>query len=325
MRESKTKVVFCSPLKELLEKFIEEKRACGYRYRTESEALGRLDRFLCENRLKSMELPRAVVERWTAKRPNEQPRTHAARINMTQQFTRYLRQQGLDAYVPQTMSINRLDFTPYIFRREEVKKILEASDHLPPCHQAPMRHLIMPEVFRLLYGCGMRVNEVLRLKVADVELTSGIVTVRDGKWRKDRLVPLAPSMVERLKRYVIAVGKREPDALFFPAPDGGCYSKNTIYGIFRRLLDECGIPHGGRGKGPRLHDMRHAFAIHRLENWYRQGADLGVKLPLLATYMGHRSLLGTQRYLRITPAIFPDITQRMDAAVGYIIPRRRTQ
>lgn len=272
-----------------------------------------------------MAFPQVVVERWIAKRPNERPRTHAARVNMAQQIARYLRQQGLDAYVPQTKSISRLDFTPYIFRREEVKRILEASDHLLPCHQAPLRHLIMPEVFRLLYGCGMRVNEVLRLKVADVELASGILTVRDGKWHKDRLVPLAPSMVERLNRYAIAAGKREPDAIFFPAPDGSCYGKNNVYGIFRRLLHQCGIPHGGRGQGPRLHDIRHAFAIHRLENWYRQGADLEAKLPLLATYMGHRSLVGTQRYLRITPEIFPDITQRMDAAVGHIIPRRTAQ
>jgi integrase len=87
-------------------------------------------------------------------------------------------------------------------------------------------------------------------------------------------------------------------------------------------LRECGIPHLGRGKGPRLHELRHAFAIHTLARWYREGDDLSAKLPLLATYMGHQSLVGTQRYLRLTPEIFPDIRTRLEEFIGQAIPRR---
>ena len=87
-------------------------------------------------------------------------------------------------------------------------------------------------------------------------------------------------------------------------------------------MRECGIPHLGRGKGPRLHELRHAFAIHTLARWYREGNDLSAKLPLPATYMGHQSLVGTQRYLRLTPEIFPDIRIRLEDFVGQAIPRR---
>lgn len=183
----------------------------------------------------------------------------------------------------------------------------------------------MPEVFRLLYCCGMRAGEVLQLKVGNVDLNAGIVTIRDTKFRKDRLLPLPKSMTLRLRKYAAILGERAPEAYFFPAPDQGPYSTVTIYGIFRRLLRECGIPHHGRGKGPRLHELRHAFAIHTLERWYRQGENLGAKLPLLSAYLGHRNLAGTQRYLRLTPELFSDINARLENFVGHVIPGRASR
>ena len=82
------------------------------------------------------------------------------------------------------------------------------------------------------------------------------------------------------------------------------------------------IPHGGRGQGPRLHDLRHTFAVHRLAQWYHDGADLQAKLPVLATYMGHRTVRGTQRYLQLTAELFPELSRRLDTAYGALIPRR---
>jgi integrase/recombinase XerD len=185
-----------------------------------------------------------------------------------------------------------------------------------------MRHLIMPEVFRLLYCCGMRVSEVLHLKCTDVDLATGILAVRKSKFNKDRLVPVAPSMVARLRKYAFVLGKGGASSTFFPTQVGKPYSKETVYNFFRQLLWKCGIPHEGRAKGPRLHDLRHSFAVHKLESWYRQGADLNVKLPLLAAYMGHKNLVSTQWYLHLTPEIFPEITTRLDQFAGYVIPRR---
>jgi integrase/recombinase XerD len=180
----------------------------------------------------------------------------------------------------------------------------------------------MPEVFRLLYGCGFRVREVLKLRVRDVDLNQGIITVRQGKFRKDRLVPPALPLVNRLRKYAAHFENHPPDAIFFPGPSGGPFSLRTVYTLFRKLLLQCGIPHGGRGKGPRIHDARHLFAVRALRRWYQDGENLDAKLPLLATYLGHVNLSGTQHYLHLTAELFPEITARADAAFGDVIPRR---
>jgi integrase len=229
--------------------------------------------------------------------------------------------------VPETTKANvkHIEFTPYIFNHQQADNILQAADRTPPDSRCPMRHLIMPEVFRLLYCCGMRVSEVLRLKFSDVDLDAGILTILKSKFNKDRLVPLAPTMTARLRRYASILGEGDSSSVFFPKVDGKPYRKETVYYFFRQLLWKCNIPHGGRGKGPRLHDLRHSFAVHRLESWYRQGADLGVKLPLLAAYMGHKNLISTQWYLHLTPEIFPNIVKQLEQFAGHVIPRRLEQ
>jgi len=324
MSEQGIKNQFHSPLSELMGQFIREKQACGYRYQRETHELFRLDRFLCEIGLQSPELPRDVVDRWTEKRVYEKPSNQRLRIIRLRQLALYLRRQGLDAYVPETTktAIKRIEFVPYIFSHQQIKNIFQAADCIPSDGRSPMRHLIMPEVFRLLYCCGMRVSEVVQLRVSDVDLAAGILTVREGKFSKDRLVPLTPSMMGRLRRYAAFLGEGDSSSMFFPTVDGKPYSKGTIYHIFRQLLWKCRIPHGGRGRGPRLHDLRHSFAVHKLESWYKQGADLGVKLPLLAAYMGHKNLVSTQWYLHLTPEIFPDIVNRLEKYAGHAIPRR---
>src|SRR5438270_895520 len=177
-------------------------------------------------------------------------------------------------------------------------------------------------ILQRLDGCGFRVGEVLKLRVRDVDLNQGIITVRQGKFRKDRLVPPSLPLANRLQKYAAHFEKRPPDAIFFPGPNGGPVSLRTVYTVFRQLLLQCGIPHAGRGKGPRIHDARHLFAVHVLRRWYQDGEDLDAKLPLLATYLGHQDLSGTQRYLHLTAELFPEITARADAAFGDVIPRR---
>ena len=119
---------------------------------------------------------------------------------VVRQFSRFLCRLGYSAYVPDSTLAprNPSSFAPRILTPEEIGKLLQAVDALEPTARSPLRHLIMPEVFRLLYGCGFRLGEVLNLRVRDADLDQGIVTVRQGKFRKDRLVPLALSLVNRL-------------------------------------------------------------------------------------------------------------------------------
>lgn len=313
-----------SPLARYMVEFVQEKRACGYKFKEECRLLTALDRHLREIGHTSVDLPRDVVEIWTGRRSTEQPRNHEHRLRLVHQFASFLNRRGLPAHIPDTRGLarHRLLFTPYIFSRDQIANLFAATDRLPRSSLAPLRHLIVPEVFRLLYCCGMRANEVLLLRCSNVDLGIGVITVLDGKFQKDRLVPLPASMANRLSCYADLIGTRPPTEPFFPGPYGKPYGVNALYRIFRRLLRECGISHGGRGKGPRVHDLRHTFAVHRLEDWYRSGTDLGAKLPLLSTYMGHRKLESTQVYLRLTPHIFPDLTARVEAMVGHVIPGR---
>jgi integrase len=216
--------------------------------------------------------------------------------------------------------VSKAYVTARVFTREEIRGLLLSVDQLPIDPRSRIRHIVMPTLFRVLYGCGLRLGEALRLTVADVDLQRGILTIREGKFRRDRLVPVAPALQRRLQEYANALAPRNEREPFFPSPRGGAYDPRAIYQTFRQLLRATGIAHGGRGHGPRLHEIRHAFAVHRLESWYRTGEDLNAKLPLLATYMGHRSMLGTQWYLQLTQTLFTDLADRLDEAFGHVVP-----
>jgi len=259
MATSELQARFQSPLAPLMEQFVRTKQACGYRFREGTRILRCLDRYLSAEGLVQCELPRALVRQWLAKQAHESARTQQCRISLVRQFAGYLCRLGYCAYVPdRSLSAKASSgFCPRILTHSEVQRLLQAVDQLTPNARAPLRHLIMPEVFRLLYGCGFRVNELLHLRVGDVDLDRGILTVREAKFGKDRLVPPALPLVQRLQRYAASFGPRPPDAFFFPSSHGGPLSLPTVYWLYRELLLRCGIPHAGRGKGPRVHDLRH--------------------------------------------------------------------
>ena len=188
---------------------------------------------------------------------------------------------------------------------------------------SPQRHLILPLLFRILYGCGLRVSEALSLKEEDVDLDEGVLFIKKAKFGKERLVPLSHSVHERCREYAAAM-ERYPawkdTTYFFPAPHGGRYSERTAYGHFRELLWKAGISHGGRGKGPRVHDLRHTYSVHCLRNWVRAGMDLTAAMPYLSTYLGHSGIRGTQHYLRLTAELYPDIVKSVEEKFAWVVP-----
>jgi integrase/recombinase XerD len=324
MANSALQARFQSPLALLMEQFVQTKQACGYKFDEGIRLLRCFDRHLTTEGLVQCELPKDLVRQWLAKQPHESARTQQYRISLVRQFAGYLCRLGYCVYVPDRSLSAKANsgFCPRILTYSEVQQLLHALDQLTPNARSPLRHLVMPEVFRLLYGCGLRVNEVLHLRVGDVDLDQGVLTVREAKFGKDRLVPPAVALVQRLQRYAANLGVRPPEAFFFPSCHGGPLSLSAVYLLYRKMLLHCGIAHAGRGKGPRVHDLRHAMAVHCLLRWYREGADLDAKLPVLATYLGHQSLAGTQRYLHLTAEMFPEVTVRVNATFGDVIPRR---
>lgn len=316
--------VFQSPLGPLMAQFVRERRAVGYRYETGAYQLMRFDRFLAREAPSDETLSRSATLRWLAKGPHESGGSQQTRLGVVSQFAQFLCRLGHPAYVPEPSLAAKRDraFPARILTHDEIGRLLGAADGFTPTPFSPHRHLVMPEVFRLLYGCGLRVGEVVKLRASDVDLDRGVLTIRDGKFGKDRLVPPALPLVKRLRAYHAAMGARHDQAVFFPSKHGDPYLPVSVYVLFRELLHRSGIPHRGKGKGPRLHDLRHTFAVHALLRWYREGADLDAKVAVLATYLGHRSVAGTQRYLHLTAELFPEVTARSDAAFGDVIPRR---
>lgn len=315
-------IQFHSPLADYMRRLVAERQACGYKFKAGAQALMRFDEFLVEQQLDTVDLPWPMIQRWTTKRPNETDNNHQRRVAEVLQLAQYMCRMGVPTTVLTRLAPVRVtkQYLPHVFTRGQVSQIIKAVDSLDPSPWSPLRHRAMPEIFRLLYTCGFRAREVLDLKVKDVDFKQGLLRIRDAKFGKDRLVPPSVPLVARLQIYASEVGVDAPEEYFFASPKGGAWSSNAVYDQFRRLLLVVGIPHGGRRKGPRLHDLRHTFAVHALLRWFREGADLNAKLPVLATFMGHESLNGTQRYLHLTAELYPEIIQRSNASFGSVIP-----
>jgi len=315
---------FSSVLSPLIERFIEEKRSLKYQYNTESKMLARFDKYLVSEQYDLSGLTSEIIEKYTAKTTYESTRNHIARHLIIQQFSKYLCRLGVDAYVsPFICKGNKFEnFVPYIFSDREISAILCKADHYPYVSKCPHRHLVIPMLLRMLYGCGLRLSEALNLMIGDVDLQNGVICVRKGKFNKERLVPMSDSLRVYAKAYIIKLySTLDPISPFLPSSRGAPYSPGTFNPLFHNILFNAGISHGGKGKGPRVHDLRHTFAVHCLRNWLKKGFDVSAALPYLSTYLGHKNMQGTQQYLRLTAEIFPHITALLEEAYGAIIPR----
>jgi site-specific recombinase XerD len=231
-------------------------------------------------------------------------------------FYRFAMARGYAASTPLPRIIPKPpQFVPYIFSQEEIQRLLDAT----ACCENP-RSKLQPYTLRmlllLLYGAGLRIGEALFLTLANVDLPAGILTIRESKFYKTRLVPMSPALTGILATYMEQCAKEhpaKPDAMLFLTRGGNPVVRHTAENIFSRLRVRAGVIRNDGGRyQPRLHDLRHAFAVHRLVSWYRQGADVQRLLPQLATYLGHLHIAATQRYLTMTPELLREAGQRFE-------------
>lgn len=305
--------------------FIDEKRAVGRKYNTEGKKLYEFSRITEHMHILPDTLPKELVDIWLAKRPMENARNQYIRFGVIRQFAEYMRRMGYDAYLPTTEDIGkaRYDFIPRILTHEEVQRLFSVIDGLTKskCTISPKYHITMPLIFRLLYCCGLRVSEVVMLHISDVDGANGVLTVVNSKHGKTRYIPLSEELTQRLAVYISSLPKqKQRDDLLFESPYGGPYFTGSLYSEFRKFIDRAGIPHRGKGHGPRLHDLRHTYAVHCLEKWVTEGKDLTNALPRLSAYLGHSDFQCTEPYLRMTSEVFPHISKLLQAQYGYIIP-----
>ena len=232
MQKQNKPTEFNCVLAPFINKFLIQKRSLGYHYTREALALCNFDRFLVALAHSKANLPRTVVEQWTEKRGEERPRSQGNRISLMRQLGKSLVRQGIEAHIPDTRlaPIVKLDFTPRIFTTGEVGRILRAVEQMPISKISLRRHIIMPHIFHLLYGCGLRVGEVCHLQIRDMDSAEGILTVRKGKFHKDRLVPMAQSLAKRVRQYAATyMASAAPEDILFPAPDAGPYCHTAVY------------------------------------------------------------------------------------------------
>jgi integrase/recombinase XerD len=204
--------------------------------------------------------------------------------------------------------------TPYVYSIEELCRLLESTSVLRVGH-SPHVPTIYRTLLLLLYGSGMRIGEALGLAMQDVDLSAQVITVRDTKFFKTRLVPIGPRLTRELaahmecrRRLPLPDGEASP---LFTTRDGRPWSYTRVISWFQHVRRAAGIGCPvGEPRPPRLHDIRHTAAVHRVLAWYRSGQDVQRLLPQLATYLGHLNIRSTQRYLQMTPDLLQAASQR---------------
>ena len=233
-------------------------------------------------------------------------------------FFRYLTTRGQVPASPLPHAAPRVprSFQAYIYSRDELRRLLEATSILETT-RSPQQPLTVRTLLLVLYGAGLRPGEALRLRCCDVDVADQILAIWNTKFFKSRLVPIGTDLCKALERYW-TVRQRLPlpdetRSAFFCTRTGRRLSLARLESFFVRLREHAGIrrPPSDRWQ-PRLHDMRHAFAVHRVIAWYREGADVQACLPLLATYLGHINLSGTQTYLSMTPELLGHASRRFE-------------
>ncbi len=305
--------------------YVQEKRAIGYRFDKGSRMLRRIVDLQKEIDYGAPRLSQELVERWAEKTPWENETNRSHRISDLRGLGAYMVRMGYEAIiVPKRISLVKdYAYTPYIFSDRELGSLLGTVDQLCATGISTHSDLVFPVIFRILIGCGSRITETLQIEKKDIDIENGTLSLRNTKNKKERIIPMAESLVLKCREYVCNsqfIRTFNSSRWFFPNKKSIPYNSGTAYGLYRKALRLSGISHGGRGKGPRLHDVRHTFAVRVLNKWVRDGKNLTTALPYLAIYMGHEGLKACQHYLRLTTVMFPELIRTAEKEHGWVIP-----
>lgn len=241
------------------------------------------------------------------------------------EFAKYLNSIGERAYLlPSGLIREPQRYIPHIYSKEELAALFQTIDARRFDPHYPLNHLTMPVVFRLIYCCGLRPAEARTLKRKDINLETGEIKIIESKGHKDRLVMLYEDMALLCAKYDaharIIYPKRK---YFFHSSDyrsnEGLFSSPGIASAFKQFLKESDLTEN-HGNPPRLYDLRHSFATHRLYAWVEEGENIDALLPVLSEYMGHEHLSQTAYYLHIAKDIYPSINVWSDNVYSTILP-----
>jgi integrase len=322
MKNKEKQFVFSGPFKDYCPLYVSFKRDLGFSFGSSScYLLRQMDDFFKKYRISSPSLTKEMVEDFVSHREGESDKTQHMRMSLVRQFALFMNRIGFDFYVyPDELIPISKNFTPYIFTHVEIERIMNVVDHLPNTPQSKYYHLIYPMLFRMLYGCGLRINEALSLMKSDVDLVNGILTITKAKNRTNRLIPMSRSLTDYCKGYAKNMGfDMLSEGYFYPAPDSGKYNRTPVGIKFKQFMKLAGI-FSENQVGPRVHDVRHTYAIHALEKMTKEGQDVYCTLPILSTYLGHRGIESTEKYLRLTKEAYCSIIEAVTPLYTDVFP-----
>jgi integrase/recombinase XerD len=300
-------------LRKAVENYLTMRRSLGFKLRDMGYNLRHFVSFMEQQRASIITTELAL--RWAQQPQDVHPAQWAARLSFVRSFARYWSATDPRTEIPPPglLPYRTKRATPYIYSNDEIQQILKAARNLPP--STGLRPWTYYSLFGLMAVTGMRISEVIRLDHADVDLKQGLLTVRLTKFSKSRLIPLHPSTVKKLKRYLHRRDELYPrhlTARFFLSNQGTPLTDCMVRWTFVKLSRQIGLRKVGDSYGPRLHDLRHRFAVTTLLHWYRTGVDVEQRLPVLSTYLGHAHVTDTSWYLTAIPELLELTKDRLE-------------
>jgi integrase len=300
-----------STLRSSLREYVAMRRGLGCKFQHQEKRLTAFVGFMEERG--AAVITRKLALEWATQPPDRRP-SWALRLTDVRGFAHHLYSVDARTEVPPTGVLpGPSRAKPYIYTELEIRKLLTAALALPPTDG--LHRWTYYCLFGLLAVTGLRISEALAIRRADVDLKEGILTIRDTKFGKSRLVPLHPTsrciLVQYAKRRDAHLNPpRSP--YFFVAERGGQLLLQYVHRVFWRLSRQTGLRGPADHTGPRLHDFRHRFAVYTLLAWYRSGQSVELLLPVLSTYMGHTCVRDTYWYLSACPELMGHAARRLE-------------
>jgi integrase len=317
-----TEYTFKSSIGGLIDDFICQKRAVGFPYQSSARILKCFDLLIAEMFPDERTVTKEMCSAWLGHKPGEHPNGLLRRVTPIRQFSKYLRGLGHDAYIiPGNIPDKQIKYEAHIYTIIELKAFFKAIDQCPPSPFSPTRRFVIPVIFRLLYCCGLRSSEARLLSKEDVELETGKIIIRESKGWKARIVYMSDDLREVCVEYDSIIESILPRRkVFFPNKDGDFYSDGVIDQWFHEFWDGCPLSKMIIGNPARVHDARHSYAVHRLNQWVRDGQDINALYPYLSEYMGHAHYADTDYYLSLVEEFYPEMEQRLSSLNDDILP-----
>lgn len=300
-----------SPLRDALERYLSMRRGFGFKLKSQSRMLANFVTHMEQQGATTitgkLALDWATGEAGPPSWPN--------RLSAVRGFARHLASTDPRTQIPPTGILAQTRRpAPHIYSEQEIASLLGAMLALPPAKG--LRRWTYYCLLGLLSVTGLRINEALHLNRDDVDLDTGILTIRDTKFGKSRLVPIHPTTVDVLVDYARRRDVqrcRRISRYFFTGEHGGHLHHQNIHLVFCRLSRQIGLRHSDAARGPRIHDLRHRFAVCTLLRWYRTSEDVERLLPILSTYLGHSHTRDTYWYLSACPELMAHAVHRLEA------------